>query len=55
VAITHEQNITCSKAYLDGIAHEQSMICMQLFVGLVYWASANGTGKKKLHRMIINN
>ena len=27
VSFTHEQNIICSKTQLDGIAHEQTIIC----------------------------
>ena len=29
----HERNISCSKTQLDGIAHEQTIICRQLFAG----------------------
>ena len=27
VSFTHEQNIICSQTLLDGIAHEQTIIC----------------------------
>ena len=27
VSFTHEQNIICSQTQLDGIAHEQTIIC----------------------------
>ena len=33
VSFMHEQNIRCSKTQLDGIAHEQTIICRQLFAG----------------------
>ena len=32
---TYEQNIICSQTQLDDIAHEQSIICRQLFAGHV--------------------
>ena len=35
VAITHEQNIICSKTHIDSTAHEQTIICRQLFAGHV--------------------
>ena len=35
VSFTHVQNITCSQTQLDGIAHEQTIICRQLFAGHV--------------------
>ena len=35
VSFMHEQNISCSKTQLDGIAHEQTIICRQLFAGHV--------------------
>ena len=34
-AITHEQNIICSRTLLDGIAHEEAIICRQLIAGPV--------------------
>ena len=33
VSFTHEQNIIFSQTLLDGIAHEQTIICWQLFAG----------------------
>ena len=33
VSFTHVQNIICSQTQLDGIAHEQTIICRQLFAG----------------------
>ena len=35
VSFTHVQNIICSQTQLDGIAHEQTIICRQLFEGRV--------------------
>ena len=35
VSFTHVQNIICSQTQLDGIAHEQTIICRQLFTGHV--------------------
>ena len=35
VSFTHVQNIICSQTQLDGIAHEQTIICKQLFAGHV--------------------
>ena len=35
VSFTHVQNIICSQTQLDGIAHEQTIICWQLFAGHV--------------------
>ena len=34
VSITHEQNIIYSKIQLDSIAHEQTIICRELFADL---------------------
>ena len=34
LSITHEQNI-CSKTHVDGITHEQTIICRQIFAGHV--------------------
>ena len=34
-SLTHVQNIICSQTQLDGIAHEQTIICRQLFAGHV--------------------
>ena len=43
VSFTYEQNIICSQTLsqtlLDGIAHEQTIICRQLFVGHVWTLS----------------
>ena len=33
LSFTHVQNIICSQTQLDGIAHEQTIICRQLFAG----------------------
>ena len=33
VSFMHEQNISCIKTKLDGIVHEQTIICRQLFAG----------------------
>ena len=35
VSFTHRQNIICSQAQLDDIAHEQTIICRQFFAGHV--------------------
>ena len=35
VSFTHGQNIICSQAQLDDIAHEQTITCRQLFAGHV--------------------
>ena len=53
VCFTHVHSITCSQTQLDGIAHEQTIICSQLFVGHVMgsWPMKR---KKNLRRMIIN-
>ena len=39
VSFTHERNIICSQIQLDEIAHEQAIICRQLFAGHVmgFW------------------
>ena len=52
VSFTHVQNIICSQTQLDGIAHEQTIICRQLFVGHVV-GSRPMKRKKNLLRMII--
>ena len=52
VSFTHEQNIICNHTQLDDIAHEQTTICLQLFVGHVM-GSLPMKRKKNLHRMII--
>ena len=46
VSFTHVQNIICSQTQLDGIAHEQTVICRQLFAGHVV-ASRPMKRKKK--------
>ena len=35
VSFTHKQNIICSQTLLDGIAHEQTIICKPLLAGHV--------------------
>ena len=52
VSFTHVQNIICSQTQLDGIAHEQTIICRQLFAGHVvgFWPMKR---KENLLRMII--
>ena len=50
-AITHEQNIICSRILLDGTAHEQAIICRQLIAGHVLGFRPMKT-KKNMHRMI---
>ena len=52
VSFTHVQNIICSQTQLDGIAHEQTIICRQLFAGHVV-GSRSMKRKKNLLRMII--
>ena len=52
VSFTHGQNIICSQAQLDDIAHEQTIICRQLFAGHVV-GSRPMKRKKNLHRMIM--
>jgi len=51
VPITHEEIIICSKTRLDSTAHEQAIICRQLFAGHVVGCRPM-EGKKNLHRMI---
>ena len=50
VSFTHVQNIICSQTQLDGIAHEQTIICKQLFAGHVV-GSRPMKRKKNLLRM----
>ena len=50
VSFMHVQNIICSQTQLDGIAHEQTIICRQLFAGHVV-GSRPMKRKKKLLRM----
>ena len=52
VSFTHVQNIICSQTQLDGIAHEQTIICRQLFAGHVV-GSQPMKRKKNLPRMIV--
>ena len=49
----HEQNIICSQTQLDDIAHEQTIICRQLFAGHVEGFQPMKR-KKNLLRMIIS-
>ena len=51
VSFTHVQNIICSQTQLDGIAHEQTIICRQLFAGHMV-GSRPMKRNKHLHRMI---
>ena len=52
VSSTHEQNSICNPKKLNNIAHEQTIICRQLFAGHVV-GSRPMKRKKHLHRMII--
>ena len=52
VSFTHVQNIICSQTQLDGIAHEQTIICRQLFAGHVVGYQPMKR-KKNLLRMIM--
>ena len=58
VSFTHVQNIICSQTksqtQLDGIAHEQTIICTQLFAGHVM-GSRPMKRKKNLLRMVVSN
>ena len=47
----HEQNIICSQTQFDDIAQKQTIICRQIFAGLVV-GSQPRERKKNLHRMI---
>ena len=51
VSFTREQNIICSQTQLDGIVHEQTIICRQLFAGQVV-GSQPMKRKKDLHRLM---
>ena len=53
VSFTYGQNIICSQTQLDDIAHEQAIICRQLFAGHVLGFQPMKR-KKNLHRMVIN-
>ena len=48
---THEQNIICSQTQVDDIAHEQTIMCRQLFAGHVVGFRPMKSNNK-LHRMI---
>ena len=52
VSFMHEQNIISSRTQLDNIAHEQTIICRQLFTGHMV-GSRPMKRKKNLHRMIM--
>ena len=52
VSFTHVRNIICSQTQLDRIAHEQSIICRQLFAGHVV-GSRPMKRKKNLLQMIL--
>ena len=53
VSFMHEQNIhICSKTQLDDIAHEQTIICRQLFAGHVV-GFRPVKRKNNLHQMIL--
>ena len=52
VSFTHGQNIICSQAQLDDIAHEQTITCRQLFAGHVV-GSRPMKRKKYLQRMVM--
>ena len=43
-----------AKTHLDGITHEQTIICRQLFAGHVVGSQPMKRGKKN-HRIIIRN
>ena len=53
VSFMHEQNSICSQKQLNDIAHEQTIICRQLFAGHVV-DSRPMKRKKHLHQMIIH-
>ena len=53
VSFTHVQNIICSQTQLDGIAHEQTIICRQLFAGHVVGCRPMKRKKKFLWMIII--
>ena len=55
VSFTHVQNIICSQTQLDGIAHEQTIICRQLFAGHVVGFQPMKRKKNLLPIMIILN
>ena len=49
ITIPHEQNVICSKTHFDSSAHEQMIICRQLFEGHVVgsWCMKK---KEKIHQ-----
>ena len=49
VSLTYEKNIICSQTKLDDIAHEQTIICRQLFASHVA-GSRPMKRKNNLHR-----
>ena len=53
VSFMNEQHTICSKTQLDGIAHEQTIICRQLFAGHTV-GSRPMKRKNNLPRMIIH-
>ena len=53
VSFTHGQSIICSRTQLNDIAHEQTIIYRQLFLGHVV-RSGPIQRKKNLDRMISN-
>ena len=52
VSFTHAQNIICSQTPFDGIAHERTIICRQLFADHVV-GSRPMKRTKNLQRMIM--
>ena len=48
----HEQNIICSQTQLDDIAHEQAIICRQLFAGHVVGSLPMKRKNNLLHMII---
>ena len=53
VSFTHVQNIICSQTQLDGIAHEQTIICRQLFEGHMVGSRPMKRQKNLLQMIII--
>jgi len=51
VAITHEQNIICSKTHLEFSTHERTIICGQLFAG--HLVGSRAMNRETKHGMII--
>ena len=52
VSFTNEKNIVCSQTKLNDIAHEETIICRQLFAVHVV-GSRSMKRKKNLQQMII--